>query len=273
MPESSSWDVILGADSTRTVLGIDFRVSWRREADFAEFAAMMGSEYRFLRARPRSVRSGEALSSEACTGSWIESLRRDRQPVLAVLGHGVGSVYAAEIAEAVGRWQQSPAIILFDPELTSAGLLSRAFSAEVNADQAILSADEIERARQAAAEIAGRPGRIAGVAAEVVAAYLETLAIPWERIGLGDVRESEFTRSFESHIAWLVAASQLDPSNAWERSIAIISTDHARMLEPGSSADNASDLVSRRILVDVDHDGLLRSDSVASVVLGLLGSR
>jgi hypothetical protein len=105
-------------------------------------------------------------------------------------------------------------------------------------------------------------------------AYLECLTAPWERIGLGDLRESEFTRAFESLVEWLAAASQLDPSNAWQRSTAIMSADYQEMpgLGPGVAADNVGDFVGRRIKIDVDHAGLLRSDRVASVVLELLGS-
>jgi len=273
MPESSSWDVILGEASTRTVLGIDFPADGRSEADLAGLAAMIGSEYRFLRARPRPARLGEALSGDAYTESWIESLRRDGRPVLAVLGHRVGCVYAAEIAQALGRWQQSPAIILLDPEPASTRLLSRTFSAEVNANQAFLSADEIARARRAAADIADRQGGIASVAAEIVNTYLDLLAVPWERIGLGDLRESKSARSFESRITWLAAASQLDPSDTWERSVVIMSADNSGMLETGDPAGGAGNLASRRIFFDVGRADLLRSNCVADAVREVLGSR
>ena len=270
MPESSSWDVLVAPDSGRTVLGVDFPVAGRRAAGFADLAAMLGPRYRFLRARPRSASPGDGLSGEAYTEAWIEQLRRDREPVLAIFGHGVGCVYAAEIADAVCGWQQTPAVILFDPELASVRLLSRALSAEVRANEAILSAAEIERATRAVADIAARPGPIASVAREIVETYLGVLSVPWERIGLGDLRDSTFARSFAAQIAWLAAASVLDPGHAWDRSTVIMSAGHTGHAgTPGAMSGPDS----RRIQFDVDQAGLLGAGCVAGAVLELLGSR
>jgi hypothetical protein len=269
MAEFSSWDVIsgtrTGAASGPVVLGACFPAARRGEAGFPDLATRIGPGYRFLQTRPPRIRSGQWPSDAAYTGPWIEDIRQARPPVLAVLGHRVGSVYAAAIAEAIAQWQPMPQLILFDPQPASAELLCREFNAEIEGISALLGDDELERARKAVAEIslAARED-VACVATEMVESYLEVVTPAFERAGLGDARGEKFTRSFESYISWLSAAGLIDPSGAWERSTGIASSAYAGRAPAGP--------VGRMIPFDVDHADLLRADCVAQAVLGLLQS-
>lgn len=279
----NSWEEISTTDSGPLLLSVDRPGDWCGAAGLADFARLIGEGYRVLRLNPGRDRAvGRPLSAASCTDLWCAGLR-DGPPVAAVLGHGVGGVYAAEIAEAVARWQLPPVVILFDPEVASAGLLARTLAAALAADHALLSAAEIDRTQSLVAELAARPEADAGLADTIVGAYLEILSTPWERNGLGDIRDSEFTRSFESRVSWLAATARLDPSQTWQRSTAIISNEYPHLagtettgtgttVAEGTVADVRS-LVGRQIMVDVARDGLLRSALVARAVLTLLEER
>lgn len=275
MPTSGSWDVIFGADSSQAVLFVDFPLlGCHREAGFAELATLLGPGYRFLRTKPPAVRPGQKLSGDAYIGPWIESIQHDRQPVLAVLGYSVGSVYAAAIAEEIPRWQRGPNIILFDPQFASIELLGCELNRDINAISPLLSDDEIECARKIAAGLTGSgAGGIANVAAEMVELYLDAITAAFERAGLGSARGSKLTEPFQSYMSWISIAGQIDPRRTWKHSTAIVSSDYAGPPNGESPADRVSSPIGRKVPFEVGHADLLRSDCVAKAVLDLLEPR
>jgi hypothetical protein len=274
MPASSQWDVIFNAGSAQTVLGIDFSGSKRREASFAELAARMGAGYRFLQARPVAIRPGKWPSSDEYIVSWVEGAMQDGSPIRAVLGHCVGSAYAAVVAERISQWQPEPDIILLDPQFASTKLLGHELHKEISAISSLMSDDEIERANKITNEISDLgPWDIARIAAFAVERYLEVITPAFERVGLCDARGDKLHEYFVSYMACLSMAAELDPSHALKKSTVIMSRDYARL--PGRMLlDNyAGNLAPRLIVCNVSHAELLRSDSVAKEVLDLLESR
>jgi hypothetical protein len=264
MPNSASWDVIFGADSSQTILSVDFPACGRRQAGFAELAPKTGPGYRYLQTKPPDTRPCQKFSGAAYIHPWVESVRRDQRPVRAVLGYAVGTVYAAAIAEELSRWQEPPTIILFDPQLASIELLECELRREINSTSSILSRDEIERAGRVADEIAQSDADgVANVAAEMVENYLEVITIAFERAGLGGAYDNKSTAPFESYISWISVAAKIDPSLAWSRSTSIVSSDYIGLPVGEGRA-------GRSIPFDVGHADLLRSDSVARTVADLL---
>jgi hypothetical protein len=290
MPDYDRWDVIVDVEAGQTVLGFDFPSARRSEAGFTELAGLLGTRYRFLRARPLTARPGQRLSASAYLGPWLEEIRRDQRPVGAVLGCRVGSVYAVAAAQAIAQWQPTPQVIVFDPELASPELLGAEFSDEISAITSLLSDDEIEAARQITAGISGladrEPGSrgTAGVAERMMERFLDVIEIPFERAGLGGARHSKLTETFESYISWISAADQLRPAVTGERTTVIMSSDYAapsgnsmsghawplRGESAGSPSDVPGGRPCRTISCDVSHADLLRRHSVAATVLGLL---
>jgi hypothetical protein len=271
MPDLACWEVISGADSGRVVLGVDVPAA-RRRASFAELSAGIGPRYRFLRARPLPVPSARRQRGEADVSRWIEGIREEPQLVLAVLGYCVGSVCAAAIAADIARWQPMPKVILFDPQFASSKYLALEFLREIDAISSLLSDQEIEYTRKAAAEITGRAGcDLADAAAEMALIYGELGSLAFERVGIGSAYNDRFITPFNSYISWLSAAEGIDPSSVWKRSTAIISSDYAG-LAPGNRAADDDGAVSQQIRFDVAQDDLLRSHSVARAVVGLLES-
>jgi hypothetical protein len=273
MPISSCWDVICNAGSAQTVLGVGFPGRKLHEAGFAELASKIGSGYRFLQAKPVTVRPGRRLSSDEYIVPWVEGARQDGRPMRAVLGYCVGGIYAAAVAERISQWQPEPDIILFDPQFTSMKFLGHELHGEISAISSLLSDDEIERARKIASEISeSDPGNIVQIAADAVESYLEVITAAFERAGLGDPRDNRLNEYFESYITWLSVAAELDPSHALEKSIVIMSRDYAGL--PGRvQFDDAGSMAGRWKVCDVSHADLLRSDSVAREVLDLLEFR
>lgn len=271
MPDSGSWDVVFDADSDQIVLGVDFPVTRRPEAGFAELAARIGPGYRFLQTKPPAARPGQRLCGDAYVGPWIEGIQHSRHRVRAVLGYGVGSVYAAAIATGISPGQQAPEVILFDPQFASKKLLGAEFHKEISAISPLLSDDEIERTRKAATEICGSAGDVANAAAELAGTYWEISSAAYERVGLGGACSRKFIASFESYISWLSVADQIDPSPAWQQSTTIVSSDYAELPDRESLVDGS--IIGRMIPFDAGHADLLRSNSVASAVLDLLASR
>jgi hypothetical protein len=271
MPYSGSWDVIFAAVSDQIVLGVDFRLTRRPAAGFADLAASIGPRYGFLRTRPPATRQDLRFSGDAYVGPWLEDIQHGPHRVHAVLGYRVGSVYAAAIAAGISRWQQAPEVILFDPQFASRKLLCAEFHSEISAISPLLSDDEIERTRKAATEICESAGDVANAAVELAGTYREVSSVAYERVGLGGACGEKFIASFESYISWLSVADQIDPRPVWKRSTTIVSSDYAELPDRESLVDDR--LIGRMIPFDAGHADLLRSDSVASAVLDLLAPR
>lgn len=268
MPKYRSLEVISGTDRGQIILGVDFPATARREADFHDLAARMGADYEFLRAKPPVTGSG-SYSYREYLYPWIEEIRQESRPVLAILGHRVGSVYAASIATAISRWQDEPLLILFDPQAPSAELLSSELRREINDTMPLLSRAEIEHAAKIAATVAdNQTDDLTSAAAEMIERYFEIVTVTFERAGLGDIRGSKLAEPFESCISWISAAGAINPADAWRRSTAIISSDY---VEP--KGRNAGSAIGRRIHFDVARTDLLRSDCIAHAVLDLLSAR
>jgi hypothetical protein len=274
MPTFNPWDVIFSSGSPYTVLGIDFSGMKRREASFMELALGIGSGYRFLQARPVTVRPERRLCGYEYIVSWVEGARQDGNLMRAVLGHCVGGIYAAVAAEFISQWQVEPDIVLLDPQVASAEFLSHELHKEISAVSALMSDDELEDARKIASEISNLKSReMVQIATYAVESYLEVITPAFERAGLGDARGSKLNGHFVSYMAWLSAAAELDPARALKKSTVIVSRDYAELPGRMFCADDAGNLATRWIVCDVSHADLLRSEFVAKEVLDVLESR
>jgi hypothetical protein len=274
MQVSNPWDVIFDAGEGRVVLGVDFPATRRAEAGFPDLAARIGPSYSLLLSNPPPARSSQRAHGAAYVAPWIEGIRQDGRQVAAVLGCCVGSVYAAEIVEGISQWQQAPEVILFNPQLPSNVHISLALHREISALSSLLSDDELERTRKLATEICQSVAcDITDLAVEAAEAYWEVSSVAYERVGLGDSCDDKFIAPFDSYISWLAVAAQIDPCPVWENSTAVVSSDYALLPGGACRGDDGDYLIGRSIPFEVPHIDLLRSDSVASAVLGLLASR
>lgn len=271
MPSASSWDVISDVNSNKIILSVDFRAAWRSEASFPELASRVGAEYRFLQTAPPNTCPDKRPAVDAYIQNWVQEAQQGGWQVAAVLGYCVGSVYAAAIAEGISQWQPAPKIVLFDPLLPAIRFIALEMYRVIGyfASASLLSSDEVERAKERTAELIGsEPGDIVDFAAALVGLYREIGSIAFGKLGLRAARSNEMIQIFESFMSWMSVADQIDPTDAWKRSTAIISADYLLLSKHELSAGLASnDLIGQTIPVDVPHNDLLRSDSAAKVLL------
>jgi hypothetical protein len=268
VPDLASWEVISGADSGRVVLGVDFPAE-RRRAGFAELSARIGPRYRFLQTRPLAA-GPVPRPREPYVDHLVEDIRHESREVFAVVGYCVGTLYAAAIAAGIARWQPMPKVILFDPQFVSGKYLAREFLREIDAISSLLSDQEIEHTRKVATDFFGPAScDLADAAAEMAEMYWELSSLAFERVGIGSVYNGRLIAPVCSYISWLSGAGKIDPSSVWKRSTAIVSSDYAGPA-PGNRGGGGA--IGHEIRFDVGHDDLLRSDSVACAVVGLLES-
>jgi hypothetical protein len=265
MPADGSWDVIFGAEPGPLILCVGFPVTGRHEASFAELAAKIGTKYRFLQAKLPGPRVG----GTAYVRHWIEEIQG--RPVAAVLGHRVGSVYATALAEGISQWQPPPRVILFNPQFACVNLLGHELRRELEAISSLLSDDEIERTGKLAAQLAEMAsGDVAAAAATAAGIYWEVSSVAYDRAGIGGTYCRQSFAPFASYMSLVSAAGQIDPSQSWKRSTAIVSLDYQQGSLPAGDIGVTGGMVDYGIPFDVSQAGLLRSDSVAKKVLELL---
>jgi hypothetical protein len=263
-----SWDVISDAHCSEVILCADFPAAGR-PAGFAGIARRIGSGYAFLQTRPQAAHPDQRLSVDAYVRDWIDGITGKGLRVRAVLGYGIGGVYAAAIAEGLERWQSPPQVILFDPRSAGMAVLASECRKEINGISSLLSDDEIERIEAVVSQMCQpmcQPTAtdLAVAAAEMAEAYTELGSVAYQRVGLGGACGSRFLASFESYLTWITQAAQIDPSFSWKRSAALVSSEYLGWADqPGC--------VGQVIPFDMGHGDLLRADCVADEVRRLLG--
>jgi hypothetical protein len=235
MAGSSPGECIGQADSRLNIISVDFAGHRCGETGLAELAARAGPGYRFSRAVLPTIGPGRRAPA-----TCVRSLAKDvgRGHVLAVLGRGAGSVYAAAVADGISGFQQAPELILLDPQLVSAGLLGRELRREVDAMSSLLADAELDRARSVASEISGSArGDVKKAARKAAGVYREIGSVALERAGLGGPYGEREIRAFESYMYWMSVSDQVGPGGAWHRATVVSSADdvtRAILALPGS---------------------------------------
>ncbi|MEU9993617.1 hypothetical protein AB0E10_44180 [Streptomyces sp. NPDC048045] len=228
------------------------------------------SAFGFMQTRLPALRPSEHPAGDFYTEYWTRDGDWEKYEVVAVLGYCLGGVYAAEIAQRLTRWQTTePKVILFDGQVTDIQLLAAEINKMVGLAGPVFSEEEGKRARRRAAEIVETPSiGIADAAVEIVGLYREIATTAFQRIGLADARRDEVVQLFETYMAWLSAAVDIDPGQIWKRSLAITSADYATLEKNGAvTAVKATEMLGRRISLDVSHADLLRADSTVRTLL------
>src|SRR4051812_29459719 len=159
---------------------------------------------------PPPVRLTGRPAGDFYTEHWINGVAWEKYEVVAVLGYCVGSVYAAEVAQRLTRWQAEPEVVLFDPQLTDGQLLAAEMHKMIGMAGPIFSAQEAREASVCATGIiATHSGGLYDAAVAIVGLYREMATIAFRRIGLNDARRDEVVQLFESYMTWLAAAAQV----------------------------------------------------------------
>jgi hypothetical protein len=269
MSSTKSWDVISGPGSDLVILGVDFPAAGRDEAGFAELATLIGPGYKFMQTIPPTVSLDERTAGGVYVQRWIQEARRSQWPVKAVLGFCVGSVYAAPITEAIAEWQQpAPKLILLDPMPSDTGVLGLEMYKIIRRLAPLMPSDEVEHAEKKTAElIAEKSEDVEGAAIDLLGIYREFSSPVFARLGLDAVRINEMIRLFASYMSWVSCAAQVDQSRAWKSSTAIMSAEYVRLMSGAEPDGDWMDVIGNKIVFEVTHGNLLRSDDTVQAIL------
>lgn len=262
-----SWETIVHGDPCKTVLVLDFTPGLRQGFNFTELASRVGSGHHYLRAKLPDVSLDGGLSSDACVHSWTEEIHRGGYSVSAVLGSHVGSCYALASARQISSWCQRPPVILFDPRSPDLSLLQQEFKGETMSLSSLFSDEEVCRARQAEERNARLTARdTVSAATQMLREFLELIAIPFERAGLGSPGNGMLA-GFYSYVSLIAAASQIGHDDSWEGSTVVASSDFAE-----TTGSKIPDEV-RKIKFDVRRREFFRSELITSAISDLLQVR
>jgi len=260
--ELHSWHPIdENADDKEVIITVDFTVTGRPEAGFAELATHLETPYGVWESLPPAVGDETGMNGDDYLDRWTTELRESGVEVKAVFGYCASSVFALAIADRVATWQAKPQVVLFDPTAaTGFTVLYYGFFRVVDALAAVLTDDEVRDAHAAGETAQQTHDDLETLTKEFVRIYREVGGTAFERVGLEADRAEELVSWFSSYMTYLVAASQLTvPAD-------LSGVDVIRSAElPG-----ALEIGAREVRFDIDHSGLLSQPEVAQAVSGLL---
>lgn len=252
-----SWKSLTKGDRDELILSVDFSTSGRTQASFADFAPRLDPPAAaFWTTLPPTA--DDAVALDGYVDWWLTDVRKSGRRVTAVLGYCAGAVFAAALAERIGAWQDTPALVLFDPELPNTAGLYKDFHAAGDSLASLLMPEELTEFHEAGRQIERRyADDLAAVGPELALIFTRAVGTAAERLELDDDIRDDLAGVFGSLVGYLAAASAIDPLPLWARGTAITSG-------PPSYP------VGREIRFDVDHDDLLRINGVARALSELL---
>ena len=273
MTESGTWKTLVeGENSKGIVLAVDFDTTGRPEARFSDLVANLGSAFEVRETVPPPAVSGKPLTGEDYVDFWAAPVESERTPVHAVLGFCGGAIYAATLAERIGRIQgEAPKLILFDPELSTAQTLFWQFHKVMGFLSDMLTADEIAQARTVGQEAFDRITEAVPLKDELMRLMRELGEPALIAIGLDQQRRDELFDVFESFMCYLAAASEIDPREQWRSAVAFNSTSPLSGLNAMRSS-GVEITVGEEITVEAEHGTLLSDKEMAAAVADLLDS-
>jgi hypothetical protein len=263
MNAPDSWRVLSTGDQEEVVLACDFPTNMRPEATFADLVPSLRPARTVWEALPPPAGAERGWTARDYLRGWMTELRATEATVVAVLGFCAGSVYAAAVVEQVAGWQaNAPELVVFDPERPTAAALYAQYHRGAELFGAVLSAQEVADVLGRGQELLRANDDVQVFGPALCELYAQAGDTAFERVGLDPVRRAELSATFTSFVNWVVAADQLDPTQAWARATAISS----------ATRGSGTDLAGRELHFDVAHVDLLRDPAVAAAVSGLLSS-
>ncbi|MFF4349416.1 hypothetical protein [Streptomyces sp. NPDC001530] len=154
MHDLGFWEEIRAGDSGELILAIDTPVTMESGEGFRELVSHLETRHAVWCARERPVKKAAVTDAITFAEPWISEIRDSGRRIRAVLGYGVGGIFAGVMAEAVARWQHTaPHVLLVDPELVDTETVCRQFCDMLSALSEVLTAEEFEELRRAGAAV------------------------------------------------------------------------------------------------------------------------
>lgn len=276
MPDIGSWRAHTEGSTGGVVLGVDFPLTGRPEAGFADFAPVLGREIGVRETVPPMVYDERDVSTDDYLGRWLDDLRSERPNVVGVLSFCAGSAFVPGLVAGVQEWQDHrPVVIAFDPETPAPLTLHMQYWRVIERFAPLLSKEELEAAREAARALYLDTSLTIGqLRLEVREQMQRTSAAGFERAGLDQRHRVELLAAFDSFACYLVAGAEVMANErhrtfAAENTIAISSNTPTNGLNLLPEEQRGA-LAAKELRFDIAHSELLRNRDVAAAVAELL---
>jgi hypothetical protein len=227
----------------------------RAAAGFAELAAGVPVDACFLQFRP-----GGAGPLAACVDRWADELLATGRPVRAVLGFCAGTAMATRLADAIAGAGATPMVVLFDAMSTTSDSLAGQFVSALEANARHLTADELADARSLSEQLVeAYPDDLPRIAAALTDRYDRLIRAVADRLSVNEFLRQELTAAFAAYLDYLLLASEGGFDMRTTTPLFLCSADYKPPVEG-----------ARTIVLDIDHDDLLRAPQVHELVTDLL---
>jgi non-ribosomal peptide synthetase component F len=210
--KKSTWQILRKGDQSGLTLTVDFTSTGRTQACFRDLVPLVDTADDVW--ETVAPPAGEDRGGADYVARWIRGVRKRERVVDTVIGYCVGAVYAAPLAEQLADLQGSrPRLIVLDPELPNIAGLYRDFHGAGGALTTILTPEELTTFHADGEAVRERYGLdditlIGPALSEIFRAATDVAGV---RLGLDEDLRAELGDSFASFVAYLRAATQIDP--------------------------------------------------------------
>ncbi|MFE6895115.1 hypothetical protein [Streptomyces sp. NPDC057694] len=257
-----AWKILnKGSDAEPLVLAVDFAVSGRPESTFTDLGALLSPSIPLWETRQPPPEQARTFDGEDFASYWVRGVADTGRPVRAVLGYCVGGLYAAHVAQLLAAAQdETPAVILLDPEPPHRAGMVADFRAAVARLCSVLSPEESALAGQAAEEAAQQSTGVAALGTALTEVFSGIAGAAFARAELPAELAGELSDAYAAFVTYIAAAGVFDPAMAW--------ADATALTTP--AADPRARYARRLVPVDAAHEDILRSPATADAITGLL---
>ncbi|MFH8683657.1 hypothetical protein [Streptomyces lydicus] len=255
------WKVLHDGGPGELVLAVDYASTGRRESSFFDIVPNLPADRTVWETTQPPLGQETEMGGAAYVARWMRAVTESGRHVRAVMGYCVGSVFAAALAEEIGRIQAEPPVVLmFDPSVPVSVNLRHDFCNVIDHYATILTEDEVRHCKAEAHRLFAEDDDFDRLGARYSRMFEEVVETAFIRSELDVELGRELSDTFVSFVRYLVAARQVDPSRVWARGTAVSSRD----------STPAADLAGHEIQFHIDHLDILRDPGVGRAVTELL---
>jgi hypothetical protein len=270
----SAWIKINAGRRENVCLAVDYDVTGRAEARFTDLLSSLRAQAPNLpavfEATQPALGTQSGMSGADYVNRWVDDIRTSGWQVTSILGFCAGATFAAGIASELERIHgTAPRLVLLDPETPDAMTLYYHFHRVVGGLATGLPHDQVTDLQAAGNRIATSGKPLDCIAVELTSAFRDVVPVAFAAAGLDEDFAEELVLTYESFLAYLVAATHVDHRPAWKRATVLTSRSPHSGLNRVPDGERAG-LVAEELLFDVDHIDLLRSPEVSARVSDLL---
>ncbi|WP_225849425.1 hypothetical protein [Streptomyces sp. HPF1205] len=262
MADLPSWRTTAsGPGADGAIVAVDFANTGRPDSGFGALVPRLDTDHSLWETVVPEPGTEAGMGGGDYLDRWTGELAPGAPAVAAVFGYCASSTFALALADRIAGWQRRPNVVLFDPtRITGPTVLRYGFTPVIDSLLPVLGEEDVERARESAAEAVRTHTGLAPLCAELLRIYAEAGTAAFQRIGLPADRAEELVAWFRAYLRYVAAASAL-PVGADPAGVTVI---RANDLPDGPFA------AERELRFDVPHTGLLGHPGVADAVTALL---